>query len=60
MKPKINKNDYVWSSKLVIGLELRLKGGLIDSYGDKIYPSVYYKHGTDKSSGEIVIIPTTK
>lgn len=57
---KINKEEYNWTNKPVIGLSLLIMGGSIDSFGKAINGDIFYEVGKHKVNGGVVILPTEK
>ncbi len=57
---EINREEYNWIKKPVIGLALLLYGGSIDSFGNSIKGDIYYEVGKHKVDGMTAILPTNR
>ena len=55
-----NKNEFNWIDDTIVGMALLLKGGSIDSFGNKIYGNVFYKIGKHRITGQVAVIPTNR
>jgi len=60
MKTEINREEFNWTEKPVIGTALLLMGGEIDSFGDKIKADIFYEVGKHRESDMTAILPTEK
>ncbi len=57
---RLNREEYNWTEKSVVGTALLLTGGSIDSFGDQIKSDIYYEVGKRKSDGMVAILPTER
>jgi len=58
---ELNRDEYNWLPKPILGLALIIYGAVTDSYKDPIDPNVYYEFGKSKiEGGKNVLLPTNK
>jgi hypothetical protein len=57
---EVNREEYSWTEKPVVGSSIMLMGGSVDSYGEAIDFNIYYEVGKHKESGKVAILPTAK
>lgn len=57
---ELNKEEFNWTDKSVIGMALIIQGGSIDSFGNQIKSDIYYEVGKHKESGMVAILPTDR
>ena len=52
------RQDFNWTEENVLGLAILIKGGSIDSFGEKIDGNIFYAIGKHKKTGQVAIFPT--
>jgi hypothetical protein len=52
-----NEEDFNWTEEPVIGMALAIQGGTVDSNGNKLIGTAFYKVGKRKSDGVVALIP---
>lgn len=57
---ELNKEEFNWTEKAIVGMALIIQGGSIDSFGNQIKSDIYYEVGKHKESGMVAILPTDR
>ncbi|MBK7362845.1 MAG: hypothetical protein IPJ01_11155 [Micavibrio sp.] len=57
---ELNKEEYNWTEKAVVGMALLIQGGSVDSFGEQIKSDIFYEVGKHKDNGMVAILPTDR
>ncbi len=57
---ELNREEYNWTDKPIVGMALLIIGGSIDSFGNQVNTDIYYEVGKHKETGKVALLPTEK
>lgn len=57
---EINRDDFDWTKKPIVGMALLLHGGTVDCFKDKLDQHIFYEVGLHKVTKLAIVVPTKR